>query len=130
MELIAATGPWMYPLLGIGLCLLVAVVRAGFAIGAIDDEVPAAGPPHHSIIVWGVLSVVVGLLGTVIGFGRVAVGARATAGVDRADLAAMLAVILDGAMVIVTPITVGLWLLTIALVAWLALHFALGRRLS
>jgi hypothetical protein len=73
------------------------------------------------VIVWGVLAGVVGLLGTVIGFGRVAVGARAVTGGESAQIEAMLAVMWDGVLVILTPITFGLWLLTISLVAWLAL---------
>ncbi len=129
MELINATGPWMYPLLAVGACLLASIIRSAMVIGSLDSELPAGGAPHHSVIVWGVLGLVVGLLGTVIGFGRVAVGARAATGAERAELEAMLAVMWDGVMVIVTPVTLGLWLLTVALVAWLGLQFLVSRTL-
>lgn len=123
MEILTATGPWMYPLLGAGVCLLAAIVRAGVLIGR--SAAPPAGAPHHAVLVWGLLGLVVGLLGTVIGFGRVAVGARAATGAERAELEAMLAVMWDGVMVIVTPVTLGLWLFTTSLIAWLVLHYAL-----
>jgi len=42
-------------------------------------------------------------------------------GGESADLEAMLAVMWDGVMVILTPVTFGLWLLTISLVSWLVL---------
>jgi O-antigen ligase len=127
MDVLTSTGPWMYPLLGVGLCLLIAIVRAAITIYATDGESPGGGP-HHSVIIWGVLGGVVGLLGTVIGFGRVAVGARAETGGERAELASMLAVMWDGVAVIVTPVTLGLWLFTLSLLAWLVLQFLYQRR--
>lgn len=122
MDLLTAAGPWMYPLLAVGACLVGSVIHAGTVISS-SDGTAAAGPPHHAVIVWGVLAGVVGLLGTVIGFGRVAVGARAATGAERAELEAMLAVMWDGVLVIVTPVTIGLWLFTASLVAWLVLHY-------
>ena len=124
MQMLTATGPWMYPLLGLGLCLLLSMGRAALLVGRADG-MPAAGPPHHAVLAWGVLGLVVGLLGTVIGFGRLAIGARAASGAERADLEAMLAVMWDGALIIVTPVTLGLWLFTAALAAWLVLQYAL-----
>ena len=130
MEFLNSTGPWMYPLLAVAVCLIVSVVRAAIIISAADGEMPRAGPPHHAVVVWGVLGGVVGLLGTVIGFGRVAVGARAVTGAERAELEAMLAVMWDGVMIIVTPVTLGLWLFTASLVAWLVLQYMLGRKVG
>jgi hypothetical protein len=130
MDLLTSTGPWLYPLVAVGLCLLGAVLRAAMVIRSMDDKLPAAGAPHHAVIVWGVLGGVVGLLGTVIGFGRVAVGARAVTGSERAELEAMLSVMWEGVMVIVTPVTLGLWLFTGSLVAWLVLQFMVNRKLS
>ena len=123
-------GPWLYPLGIVALCLSGTMIRAVLTIGRLTDELPASGAPHHAVLAWGVLGVVVGLLGTVIGFGRVAVSARAAAGAERAELEAMLAVMWDGVLVIVTPVTMGLWLFTISLVAWLALQFWINRKLS
>ncbi len=128
MDLITSTGPWMYPLLGVGACLLLAIGRAMFVIHGSEGVMPRSGPPHQGVIVWGVLGLVVGLLGTVIGFGRVAVGARAATGGERAELESMLAVMWDGVMIIVTPVTLGLWLLTVSLVAWLGLQYMFSRK--
>jgi len=122
MDLLTAAGPWMYPLLAVGACLFAAMVHAGIVITT-SDSTRTAGPPHHAVIVWGVLAGVVGLLGTVIGFGKVAIGARAATGSELAELEAMLAVMWDGVLVIVTPVTIGLWLFTASLVAWLGLHY-------
>lgn len=129
MDLIAATGPWMYPLMAVGACILGSTIHAAVIIRSLDGTAPPAGAPHASIIVWGVLAFVVGLLGTVVGFGRVVIGARAATGAELADMEAMMAVIWDGVLIIVTPVTLGLWMTTCALVLWLILQFWFGRRL-
>jgi len=129
MDFLSTLGPWMYPLAFVSVILLLDIVRAGVAIASIDGDMPASGAPHHSVIVWGFLASVVGLLGTVIGFGRVAIGARAATGAERAELEGMLAIMWEGVMVIVTPVTAGLWLFTVALIAWLILQYALARKL-
>ena len=129
MDFLSTLGPWMYPLALVSVVLLIDIVRAGLAIASMEREMPAAGPPHHSVIVWGFVASVVGLLGTVIGFGRVAIGARAATGAERAELEGMLAIMWEGVMVIVTPVTAGLWLFTFALIAWLCLQYALARKL-
>ena len=130
MDLLAATGPWLYPLLAVAACLALAVVRAALAIRALGDRPPPAGPPHTAVVAWGVLGGVVGLLGTVVGFGRLALGARAAAGGGESpEPEAMLAVLWEGVLVIVTPVTLGLWLFTASIIAWLLLQFMLGRKL-
>jgi O-antigen ligase len=129
MEFLSTLGPWMYPLGGVAVLLLVDITRAGAAIARIDGEFPASGPPHHTVLGWGVLAGVVGLLGTVVGFGRVAVGARAATGAERAELEGMLELMWEGVMVIVTPTIAGLGLFTAALVAWLILQYAFTARM-
>jgi hypothetical protein len=129
MEILTATGPWMYPLLIVAGCLLVSIVHSFHVIWNAESGSSVA-PVHHAVLGWGVLAGVVGLLGTVIGFGKVAVGARAVTGSERAELESMLAVLWDGVMVIVTPVTIGLWLFTIALIAWLGLHYLTRQRLG
>ena len=129
METLSTLGPWIYPLAGVGLCLLAASVRAGVVVASMEESLPASGAPHHAVLAWGVLGVVVGLLGTVIGFGRVAIAARAAAGSDLEELEAMLALMWDGVLVIVTPVTMGLWLFTSALIVWLGLDVWMKRRL-
>lgn len=127
-DLLSAAGPWVYPLAAVALCLLGGAIRAALTIAGSAGIMPASGPPHHSIIVWGVLGLVVGLLGTVIGFARVAVGARSAAGGDFSDFEAMLTVLWDGVLVIMTPVTLGLWLFTMSLVVWLVLDWVLKRK--
>jgi hypothetical protein len=129
MNLLAASGPWLYPLLAVAACLAITVVRAAVVIRALDDAPPPAGPPHTAVVAWGVLGGVVGLLGTLVGFGRLAVGARVAAGAERPELEEMLAVMWEGVLVIVTPFMLGLWLFTASIVAWLVLQLMLGRRL-
>jgi hypothetical protein len=130
MDLLTATGPWMIPLLVVGGLLLTTAVRAAVVIGSMEESMGPSGPPHHSVVVWGVLGLVVGLLGTVTGFGRVVIGARAATGAERADFEAMMAVVWDGILIIVTPVTLGLWLLTVSLVLWLGLQFFINRRIG
>ena len=129
MRMLDLLGPWIYPLAGVGACLLLTIARATLLVAQLEEELPASGAPHHTVLAWGVLGGVVGLLGTVIGFGRVAVGARAATGAERTELEAMLAVMWEGVLVIVTPVTMGLWLFTASLVAWLALQFWINRKL-
>lgn len=130
MNLLSATGPWMYPLLGAAACLFAAIVHATVVTLRTESGPPPAVPVHHAVLGWGVLGGVMGLLGTVVGFGRVALGARAATGSGREDLEAMMTVLWDGAVVIVTPVTAGLWLFTTSVVAWLALHYLLRSRTS
>lgn len=109
------------------LCLLGSIVRAATVIRS-DAPVPPAGPPHHAVVVWGVLSGVVGLLGTVVGVARLFEGVQAIAGSDAPDLETVLEVLRRGAIVTASPVTLGLTLFAVSLVAWLALGFAINRR--
>lgn len=127
MDVFTSAGPWIYPLLAALAGLLGSIARASVVIRS-SESVPPAGPPHHTVVVWGVLGLVVGLIGTLVGLGRLALGARAAAGGERAEIEVVLEVLLDGALVIVTPVTLGLWLFTSSLVAWLVLGFVLNRR--
>lgn len=127
MDVFSSAGPWIYPLLAVLAGLLGSIARTLLVIRS-SEPVPPAGPPHHTVVVWGVLGLVVGLIGTLVGLGRLALGARAAAGGERAEIEAVLEVLLDGALVIVTPVTLGLWLFTVSLVAWLVLGFVLNWR--
>ena len=126
-DLLGATGPWIYPLAAVAVCLVASAVRAAVVVYGSEGVLPASGAPHHAVIVWGVLGVGVGLLGSAIGFARVAVGARAAAGGDFSEFEAMLAILWDGVLVIMTPLTVGLWIFSVSLVLWLGLDLALKR---
>jgi hypothetical protein len=115
-------GPWVYPLGAIAVVLFADAVRAGVALAARDGAAMRASP-HHTVLGWGVLAAVVGLLGTTIGFGRLLTGARVAAGGDRAELEGVLEVLQAGAIVSVAPAVVGLGLFTAAVCAWLALQY-------
>ena len=130
MNLLSATGPWMYPLLGAAACLLAAIVHATVVTLRTEKEDRPVAPAHHAVLAWGVLGAVVGLLGTLVGFGRVALGAREATGAGREDLEAMMTVLWDGAVVIVPPVIAGLWLFSMSVVAWLVLHYLLRSRLG
>lgn len=126
-DILLAAGPWLYPLVAVAVCLAASAIAAGLAIARSEGSMPASGPPHHPVLAWGVLGVVLGLLGTAIGFAQVAGGARAAAGGDFSELEAMLAVLWDGVLVIMTPLMLGLGLFTLALTAWLVLDLVLKR---
>lgn len=129
MDFVTTLGPWMYPLAGVAVLLVADAVRAAVVVASMERSAPAYGAPHHTVLGWGVLAAVVGLLGTVVGFGRVALGARAATGAERAQLEGMLALMWEGVRVIVTPSIAGLALFTFALVAWLLLQYAFALRL-
>ena len=126
MDILSAAGPWTYPLGVMALCLLASVARAATVIRS-DQPVPPAGPPHHAVVVWGILAAVVGLLGTVVGLARLAEGVQAVAGSEAPELEAVLGVLRQGAVVTASPVTLGLALFAISLAAWLVLGFALNR---
>jgi len=128
LDLAISAGPWLYPLVALAGAMVLAIGRAALVINQLDSGSSRLAPPHHAVLAWGVLSVVVGLLGTVIGLGRLAAGVR-TSGGDRAELEQMMALMLDGMHVVMSPLAIGLSLLTISLVAWLALDFMVSRKL-
>jgi hypothetical protein len=129
MNLVAAAGPWLYPLLAVAACLVLSIVRATVIIAGLDGAPHPAGPPHLPVLAWGVLAVVVGLLGTVVGFGRLALGIREETAAIRVELTTMLDMVWAGATVVLTPVALGLCLFTLSILAWLLLQFMLGRRL-
>jgi hypothetical protein len=121
-------GPWLLPLGAFATVLVADVVRAAMALRA-DDGSGSRRPSHHTVLGWGLLAAVVGLLGTVLGLARLVTGARVVAGGDRAELEGVLDVLRDGAVVAVTPAAAGLGLFTAAVAAWLALQYASGWRM-
>lgn len=129
MDILASAGPWTYPLGAMALCLLGSVVRAAIVIRS-EDPVPPAGPPHHAVVVWGILAGVVGLLGTVVGVTRLVEGVQAVAGSDTPDLEAVLEVLRQGALITGSPFALGLVLFALSLAAWLVLGFVLNRRVG
>lgn len=120
----------MYPLLVAAACLLAAIVHATLVTLRTEKGDRPIAPAHHAVLAWGVLGAVVGLLGTLVGFGRVALGAREATGAGREDLEAMMTVLWDGAVVIVPPFIAGLWIFSMSVVAWLVLHYLLRSRLD
>lgn len=122
LELWAVAGPWVYPIGVIGLCLSGAIVQA-VRRAWLGDDPAALRAPHQAVVGWGILAVVVGLLGSVVGVARVAAYVGLSAGASAEELADMLSVTLSGAVVLSAPLALGLGLLTVAVVAWLGVHY-------
>ena len=127
MDILSLAGPWAYPLAVVALGLAISVVRALLTIRS-AGPVPPAGPPHHATVAWGALGAVVGLMGTVVGVGRLGEGLRSVVGTEDADVVRVLDILREGSMVAATPAAVGLGLLSLSLLSWLGLGFLLNRR--
>ena len=124
----ALLGPWIWPLGVLGVVLLADIVRAAAALGADPEGAGSSAAPHHTVLAWGVVAGLVGLVGTLLGLGRLSMGVRAAAGGERAELEGMLDLFWEGAFVALSPAAVGLSLLAFALVAWIVLQYAFLRR--
>lgn len=127
MQTLSSAGPWIYPLGALALCLLLSIGRALVVIRS-DDPLPPAGPPHHTVLVWGALGLVVGLAGMLVGLGRLAAGIRAVLRSEGTEVEAVADMMMPGLVVVAAPATLGLVVLATALVAWLGLGFLLNRR--
>lgn len=125
MQVFTTLGPWIYPLAAVGVCTLLQTVFAARSIAGVESGAAPMHAPHHAIVAWGFLGCVIGAAGSLIGLGKLAVGARAIGGSEPAELEAMLDVFWDGVIVIGGPVVVGIGLLTISLVAWLGLDHLL-----
>jgi len=112
-------GVMRYPLF---LAALFLFIQIGYAAWAL--RVPSVGRGDamklHAVLVWGGLCALLGVLGTVVGL-SVAAGA-----ISRAA-AVSPAVIWGGVKVALSTTVVGLVLLTVAVLAWLALGWARSR---
>jgi hypothetical protein len=105
----------MWPLLLIGLGILVLAVRAGLSIGRTARAAAAAEDPLQSILFWGVMALVLGLLGMVTGIVQIA---RAVGLAGAAE-----PVLLWGGFgVSLVSFLFGLLILTTALLLWAGLR--------
>ncbi len=128
MALLSHLGPWSYPLAALGLATIADAIRAAVVIGSLDAEPPASGAPHHTVLAWGVLGGLVGLLGTAVGLGRLVLGIRSAVGPEPEDLESMLTILGEGIATVLSPAVAGGSLLAGSLVAWLALQYAFTLR--
>lgn len=117
MSFMNSLGPIQYPLWIVLLLTLVQIVRS--TVELVRSETPSP-LRRHSILVLGTLGACLGVLGTLIG---VHVMSRVIA--EAGDVAATTA--WNGVRVALGPSIVGLFVLGLASVAWLALQYVAGR---
>lgn len=112
MELLEDMGMIRWPMMVAALFLLVQIGRAAAVAG---DPGPGAARTRHTILAWGLLNALLGILGTAIGL---AMAGRAVAAAGEADPALVGA----GVQVALTTTILGLILLVVAVAAWLILQ--------
>jgi uncharacterized membrane protein YhaH (DUF805 family) len=112
MQLFGDLGYIRWPMIVAALFLLVQIARAA---AVARDPTPGAARTRHAILAWGLLSALLGVLGTVIGL---AMAGRRVAAAGAADPALVGA----GIQVALTTTILGLLLLIIAVTAWLILQ--------
>lgn len=110
----AQMGPWAYPMLLAALLLLVQIGRVAVGVG--KGATTGGAPGTHSILVWGALSGVMGLLGT-------AMGISIAAGTIETATSISPPIVWGGIKVALSTTIFGFLLLALALVAWLAIRF-------
>lgn len=114
----AQMGIWAYPMLLTGILMLFQIGRAAAGMGR---RTPAGGDSAgHSILVWGALSAVLGILGTVVGI-SIAAGVIENASSISPPLVA------GGLKVALSTTVFGMLLFALALVAWLVIRSVGGR---
>lgn len=115
----AEMGVMRWPLLLAMLFMFVQIARAAWQIsgGKGGDAMTL-----HAVLVWGALCALLGVLGTVVGM-SIAAGAIEAAPTSSSAL------VWGGMRVALTTTVFGLLLLTLAVLAWLALYLLRGRRL-
>lgn len=114
----AQMGIWAYPMLLTGILMLLQIGRTAVGMG---KGTPVGGTSAgHSILVWGALSAVLGILGTVVGI-SIAAGTIENAASISPPIVA------GGLKVALSTTVFGMLLFALALVAWLLIRFVRGR---
>jgi hypothetical protein len=115
-------GFFQYPLFITALFLALQIIRATLDLNSGERrDSPRAGMARHAILVWGLLSALLGILGTVVGIGLAARAIEVAESVSPG-------IVWGGLRIALTPTVFGLVLLTIAAVAWLLLQTLGSRR--
>lgn len=120
MRFFTEMGFMAYPLTIVALLLVIEIVRATRAVTRADSSAPEAAARIHVVLVWGVLGAALGILGTLVGV-SVAADFLERAGSVSPGL------VWGGIRVALSTAIVGMLLLGIASIAWLALQFRNGR---
>jgi hypothetical protein len=115
----AQMGFWAYPMLLTGVLMLFEIGRT--AAGMRKRAPRGADPAGHSILVWGALSAVLGILGTVVGI-SIAAGVIENASSISPPLVA------GGLKVALSTTVFGMLLFALALVVWRVIRFVEGRQ--
>lgn len=115
----AEMGVMRWPLLLAMLFMFVQIGRAGWQImgGRAGDAMTL-----HAVLVWGALCALLGVLGTVVGMSIAAGAIESTSTVSPS-------LVWGGLRVALSTTVFGLFLLTLAVLSWLALYFVRGRQL-
>lgn len=120
IELFEGGGVMMWPMLFIAIGVVVLAVRA--AIVSLDTPADRVQLERHlqSIIFWGGMGAVLGLLGTVVGFVQIAQAIQAAGTTTTA-------IMWSGVGVALITLVFGLLILLVALLAWFGLRVRLRR---
>jgi len=102
-----------YPLYFAGAFMLLQILTAVLQVSKPTSQ--RSPMVTHAVLVWGALNALLGVLGTVLGFTIVGGSVQQMGGVELSLLA-------GGIKVSLYPTILGLLLLTVAIVAWLALQ--------
>jgi len=114
----AQMGIWAYPMLLVTVLLAVQIIRV--VLGGRKGDPSGSAPSPDALLALGALSGILGLLGT-------AVGISLAAGVIEGASSLSPQVIAGGVKVALSTTVFGLFLFTLALVAWMVFRFV-GRR--
>lgn len=115
----AQMGIWVYPMLLTGIMTLFQIARVVVGLGKRPPR--EGGPDGNSILVWGALGAVLGVLGT-------AVGSSIAAGTIETAASISPPLLIGGLKVALSTTVFGMLLFALALVSWLVIRFVEGRR--
>lgn len=115
LEIFASGGIMMWPLLVIGIGILVIAGGAGLALSR-DATSALLDQRMQSLLFWGAMSVVLGLLGTVIGLVQMGQVIQMAGAVTTP-------LVWSGVSVALVNLLFGLLIFTLSLLLWYALRF-------
>ncbi len=125
-EAFLSGGVLMWPLLVIGVGVVVLTAQTAWLLARSGRAAAEADQRLHAILFWGVMSVILGLLGTTVGLTQMAQAITLAGGVERA-------VAWGGFAVALVTLIFGLLIFLVAAVLWFilrqwALHLAAWER--
>lgn len=110
-----AGGFIMWPLLAIAVAILLQAARAGAALRSRDGDPEPTRRRTASVLFWGFMAALLGLIGTFVGIAQIASAVQAAGGVSPA-------LAWGGVGVSLVPTLFGLVILFVAALLWFALR--------